>query len=661
MLTDRLHIEISVGGATNATSAIKGLKNEMAKLGTATNTTSNYINSFVKTLAPIAVMVKTLKSTIRVASLGDSIKDDAQKVFMSSTAYQEWGYVLKQNNVDISTLKMAMRSFSKQVTDNNAVLQKYGVTATNISEAFSQAVANVQNLGSEAEKVSALYELFGSRASELMPILNLSNEETQKLMKTYRLLGATMSNELVEASSVLTDNITMLKASWQGLKNTLSAYLIPILNRIVISLVQTVVKIRNTVRGFMNIEETFDDISNSASTATESVKDFNSSIMSFDELDTLKSGNSIIDTFDAISNSVKSLINFDLDSIDFNDKFDVQSVKEKLIGILTGALTLGLIKPMLKSNGFDMTIPLFVVASLLQLGVLDGLFTGKEEFKTDLMKLLNEAMAVALGGALLNSLVPGAGSVIATIGLGLILSVGLDKIEEEYGLKGTVFSGIQSMLKDLLQWGLAGSFAGLIIGGAIGGFGGAIVGAKIGLTVGIILSFFIDESKSKFNIDFKSYIQDKFPKTDLSDTISTYTPSGMDLKKDTTPSTGVTDFFKPAYQMNEEELKKKLNGFAKGGFVKSGEVFMARENGAPELVGKMGNQTAVANNDQIISGIASANEGIISTLIQTNRMLISAIQEKDLSVTLSDEAIARSASRGNNAYKKRTGKVLIGG
>ena len=111
----------------------------------------------------------------------------------------------------------------------------------------------------------------------------------------------------------------------------------------------------------------------------------------------------------------------------------------------------------------------------------------------------------------------------------------------------------------------------------------------------------------------------------------------------------------------EEELKKKLNGFAKGGFVKSGEVFMARENGAPELVGKMGNQTAVANNDQIISGIASANEGIISTLIQTNRMLISAIQEKDLSVTLSDEAIARSASRGNNAYKKRTGKVLIGG
>ena len=48
-----------------------------------------------------------------------------------------------------------------------------------------------------------------------------------------------------------------------------------------------------------------------------------------------------------------------------------------------------------------------------------------------------------------------------------------------------------------------------------------------------------------------------------------------------------------------------LNWYAKGGFPNLGELFMARENG-PELVGRMGNKNAVANNDQITEGIRAA-------------------------------------------------------
>lgn len=45
--------------------------------------------------------------------------------------------------------------------------------------------------------------------------------------------------------------------------------------------------------------------------------------------------------------------------------------------------------------------------------------------------------------------------------------------------------------------------------------------------------------------------------------------------------------------------------FAEGGFPEHGQMFIAREAG-PELVGTIGNRTAVANNDQIISGIQAA-------------------------------------------------------
>lgn len=45
--------------------------------------------------------------------------------------------------------------------------------------------------------------------------------------------------------------------------------------------------------------------------------------------------------------------------------------------------------------------------------------------------------------------------------------------------------------------------------------------------------------------------------------------------------------------------------FAEGGFPTMGQMFIARESG-PELVGRIGNKNAVANNDQIITGIATA-------------------------------------------------------
>ena len=46
-----------------------------------------------------------------------------------------------------------------------------------------------------------------------------------------------------------------------------------------------------------------------------------------------------------------------------------------------------------------------------------------------------------------------------------------------------------------------------------------------------------------------------------------------------------------------------LTGFASGGFPTEGQLFIANEGSAPEMVGTMGGHTAVANNDQIVEGI----------------------------------------------------------
>lgn len=57
-------------------------------------------------------------------------------------------------------------------------------------------------------------------------------------------------------------------------------------------------------------------------------------------------------------------------------------------------------------------------------------------------------------------------------------------------------------------------------------------------------------------------------------------------------------------EQDDEVLRRLIDGFANGGFVDEGEMFVAREAG-PELVGRIGKKTAVANNDQIVKGISA--------------------------------------------------------
>lgn len=71
-------------------------------------------------------------------------------------------------------------------------------------------------------------------------------------------------------------------------------------------------------------------------------------------------------------------------------------------------------------------------------------------------------------------------------------------------------------------------------------------------------------------------------------------------------TSGLTFAEKMAYESAGLTGKPIFNwvAYANGGFPTMGEMFIARESG-PEMVGRIGNKTAVANNSQIINGITS--------------------------------------------------------
>lgn len=101
---------------------------------------------------------------------------------------------------------------------------------------------------------------------------------------------------------------------------------------------------------------------------------------------------------------------------------------------------------------------------------------------------------------------------------------------------------------------------------------------------------------------------------------------------------------------------------AEGGFPTTGQMFIARENGIPEMVGTIGGRTAVANNDQIVSGVASgvasANAEQNALLRRQNELLTQLLNKKFSAEIVPSAALGKVNKRSAEMYARNSG---IGG
>ena len=95
-----------------------------------------------------------------------------------------------------------------------------------------------------------------------------------------------------------------------------------------------------------------------------------------------------------------------------------------------------------------------------------------------------------------------------------------------------------------------------------------------------------------------------------------------------------------------------IGTYATGGYPTTGEMFIAREAG-PEMVGRIGSRTAVANNDQITSAIAQAVE---SAIIRAGGMFPQrqTAASGDTYVFIDSEEVASRMERRSASRNKRT-------
>lgn len=155
--------------------------------------------------------------------------------------------------------------------------------------------------------------------------------------------------------------------------------------------------------------------------------------------------------------------------------------------------------------------------------------------------------------------------------------------------------------------------------------------------------------------DIWSKVSQKF--TDFKNKIKNFF-SGLDIFK-------IKVSYEPTTILGNTVNLPKLSFKASGGYVNSGEAFIARENGMPEMVGRIGNRTAVANNDQIVQAVSNGvfNAIVSAMSMYQNNNTTATDGSLTVVVPLDGEVIYRNVINRHNSSVIMSGKspLIVGG
>ena len=168
--------------------------------------------------------------------------------------------------------------------------------------------------------------------------------------------------------------------------------------------------------------------------------------------------------------------------------------------------------------------------------------------------------------------------------------------------------------------------------------------------------------------------------------IETWHPNMMvrtyNTYKDTKETVSAIETFVPNMRVNVYNTKKNMEelmaaietwhpnivanvttgetkALAEGGLVESGDLFVANENGKAEMIGRFGNQAAVANQEQMVEamarGVQYAQAEQNSLLREQNSILRGILQKEGIVKLGASSALGRTVKQSLDLYGALTG------
>lgn len=223
------------------------LKNSLSKVGDVAASVGKVVGGIAVGLGAAAVgtakaMFDSAKAT---AEYGDEIDKNSQKVGLSTEAYQKWDYAMQISGTSMSDCATGMKTLTNKLDDfkNGSkgatdTFNKLGISLEDVQDlsredVFALTVQRIQEVEDETTKAALANDLFGKSGQELMPMFNMTAEETQKIIDEAEQYGMVMSDDAVKSSAAFQDSLTKLQKTATGLKNRMAGTLLPGISQVI--------------------------------------------------------------------------------------------------------------------------------------------------------------------------------------------------------------------------------------------------------------------------------------------------------------------------------------------------------------------------------------------------------------------------------------------
>ena len=196
----------------------------------------------------VAVASAIAKVTINTADYLGEINNEAQKLNMSTAAYQKWSQAIKMSGSDISTLSMGMKTFTGILDDasnGNAeallTLQKLGLgyedfAGLSVEDSFKKVVEQFQKMEQGAKKTQLAVDIFGRSGQELLPLFNQEVGWLDKMFASYEDLGLIISDDVIKAGAAFGDQLDLLKQKLKVVGVNIGTIFMPAISKVLTGL-----------------------------------------------------------------------------------------------------------------------------------------------------------------------------------------------------------------------------------------------------------------------------------------------------------------------------------------------------------------------------------------------------------------------------------------
>lgn len=253
--------------------AIQAIGGELQQAGQATDSWQQALSSVKAVLvaglgaAAAVTAIKGITGAIKGAVDGaynlavsagqaaDNIMTMASVSGTSAQSLQEWQYASNFIDTSVESISGSMRKLTMNMTSGSAettrALKKLHVTIKEggqmrgTEEVFWDIIDALGKIPNETQRSQMAMALLGRSAAELNPLIEAGSEAFRSMGQEAQSMGAVLSQSQLDKLGGFDDAVQRMKASAEGLKNTIGANLVPAFQPLVDAMAEVQGKMAN--------------------------------------------------------------------------------------------------------------------------------------------------------------------------------------------------------------------------------------------------------------------------------------------------------------------------------------------------------------------------------------------------------------------------------